>query len=109
MGMMERGFWQEVRHRWAEAYWDEFMRRPDVRKGRHCIRPEVSRSYTFGEEGTSAGQFFKQHLSRIKLNGEFVDWAKQDLRYLASAPAFENYLRERLKASSETNLQLVQS
>ena len=24
------------------AYWDEYMRRPDVRKGRQCIRPGVS-------------------------------------------------------------------
>merc|ERR1712187_860027 len=107
--MMERGVWQEVRDRWAEAYWDEFMRRPDVRKNRHCIRPEVSRSFTFGEEGVSQGQFFKQHLSRIKLNSEFVDWAKEDLSYLASAPAFDSYLRERLHAASDTDLGRVQS
>ncbi len=71
------------------AYWDEYMRRPDVRKNRHCIRhpngqyddacqeswlfltcspcklpatganqlgrPEISRSFTFGEEGVSGG------------------------------------------------------
>merc|ERR1719316_702493 len=58
--MMDANMWSEIRDRWAVAFWDEFMRRPDVRHGRHCIRPEISRSYTFGEEGVSKGQFYKQ-------------------------------------------------
>eukprot|EP00442_Polarella_glacialis_P057928 CAMPEP_0115058756 /NCGR_PEP_ID=MMETSP0227-20121206/6531_1 /TAXON_ID=89957 /ORGANISM="Polarella glacialis, Strain CCMP 1383" /LENGTH=123 /DNA_ID=CAMNT_0002443787 /DNA_START=66 /DNA_END=433 /DNA_ORIENTATION=+ len=49
--MMDKSMWSEVRDRWAVAFWDEFMRRPDVRKGRSCIRPEISRSFTFGEDG----------------------------------------------------------
>merc|ERR1719343_1687856 len=82
--MLRREVWLEVRERWAKAYWDEFMRRPDVRKGRQCIRPEVSRTFTFGEKGTSAGQFFKTHLSHIKLNTEAIDWSAQDLSFLGS-------------------------
>jgi len=102
--MMDRSLWDEVRDRWAEAYWDEFMRRADVRKGRHCIRPEISRTFTFGEEGISAGQFFKQHLSRIKLNTEQVDWASEDVGYLASASAFEEYIGGEIRAATETAL-----
>merc|ERR1711920_1011067 len=86
------------------GYWDEFMRRPDVRKGRHCIRPEVSRSYTFGEEGTSGGQFFKKHLSKIKLNSVDVDWESEDLSFLASASAFDDYLTSELQASTEVSV-----
>lgn len=102
--MMDKAMWGEVRDRWAVAYWDEFMRRKDVRKGRHCIRPEISRSFTFGEEGVSVGQFFKQHLAKIKLNDVDVDWKDQDNRMLASAEAFDNYLRERLRAATPVSL-----
>eukprot|EP00401_Gymnodinium_catenatum_P015039 CAMPEP_0117551844 /NCGR_PEP_ID=MMETSP0784-20121206/49398_1 /TAXON_ID=39447 /ORGANISM="" /LENGTH=491 /DNA_ID=CAMNT_0005348891 /DNA_START=139 /DNA_END=1614 /DNA_ORIENTATION=- len=102
--MMQRSLWDELRDRWAQAYWDEFMRRPDVRKGRHCIRPEVSRSYTFGEEGTSAGQFYREHLSRIKLNDVAVDWSSMDLGFLASKAAFDEYLQQKLREATESEL-----
>lgn len=56
--MLTADLWNEVKSRWPSgyahvrhshwyvyllSYWDEFMRRPDVRKGRHCLRPEISR------------------------------------------------------------------
>jgi len=94
--MMTNDVWGEVRDRWPDAFWDEFMRRPDVRKGRHCLRPDISRSYTFGSDGTSKGQFFKSHLSRIKLNDVMVDWTQQDLSRLKSAAAFDAYLTEQM-------------
>eukprot|EP00427_Karlodinium_veneficum_P067757 CAMPEP_0169321694 /NCGR_PEP_ID=MMETSP1017-20121227/9031_1 /TAXON_ID=342587 /ORGANISM="Karlodinium micrum, Strain CCMP2283" /LENGTH=148 /DNA_ID=CAMNT_0009416203 /DNA_START=123 /DNA_END=567 /DNA_ORIENTATION=+ len=72
--MMERSLWDEVRDRWAVAFLGRVHEKADVRKDRHCIRPEISRSFTFGEEGTSSGQFFKSHLSKIKLNDELVEW-----------------------------------
>lgn len=105
--MIDRNMWAEVHDRWPSAYWDEFMRRPDVRKGRHCIRPEVSRSFTFGEEGTSEGQFFKAHLSKIKLNNDSVDWAAEDLTRFASAAAFDLHLSEGLKAARHVELSQV--
>ncbi|CAJ1415212.1 unnamed protein product [Effrenium voratum] len=85
------------------------MRRPDVRKGRHCIRPELSRSFTFGEEGVSGGQFFKAHLGKIKLNEVMVDWSKQDLTHLASAQAFDDYLTEQLHQATPATLETVDS
>jgi alpha-1,3-mannosyl-glycoprotein beta-1,2-N-acetylglucosaminyltransferase len=39
---------------------------------------------TFGEKGVSAGQF-SQFLSSVKLNDVAVDWATEDLTYLAPA------------------------
>merc|ERR1719440_2551312 len=105
--MMDRRFWDEVRDRWAVAYWDEFMRRPDVRRGRHCIRPEVSRSYTFGEEGVSKGQFFKTHLSRIALNDQAIDWSKEDLSFLKSPDAYEQHLTKELQQALPVSLNEV--
>eukprot|EP00408_Alexandrium_pacificum_P038215 CAMPEP_0171286830 /NCGR_PEP_ID=MMETSP0790-20130122/69228_1 /TAXON_ID=2925 /ORGANISM="Alexandrium catenella, Strain OF101" /LENGTH=167 /DNA_ID=CAMNT_0011756313 /DNA_START=6 /DNA_END=509 /DNA_ORIENTATION=+ len=99
--------WSEVRSRWAEAYWDEFMRRPDVRKGRHCLRPEVSRSSTFGEQGTSAGQFFKKHLSRIRLSSEPLQWSSLDISALASPAAFDAHLAGELRAAARVQLSEV--
>lgn len=102
--MLLREVWLEVRERWAKAYWDEFMRRPDVRKGRQCIRPEVSRTFTFGEKGTSAGQFFKTHLSHIRLNTEAIDWSAQDLSFLGSTFAFDEWLGTRLREATSVRI-----
>merc|ERR1711972_330880 len=49
--LLLRELWVEIRNRWPDAFWDDFIRRKDVRKDRHCIRPEVSRTHTFGEIG----------------------------------------------------------
>ncbi|CEM09491.1 unnamed protein product [Vitrella brassicaformis CCMP3155] len=45
--------WAEVRGDWPvrEGYWDEWMRHTMIKRGYQCIRPEISRSYTFGEQG----------------------------------------------------------
>lgn len=78
--MMLRELWdQEIRARWPKGYWDEFMRAPDVRKGRVCVRPEVSRSFNYGEDGgVNKGQFFKSHLAHILRNTENVQWTQID-------------------------------
>jgi len=107
--MMERSLWDEIRDRFAVAFWDEFMRRPDVRKNRHCIRPEISRSFTFGEEGTSAGQFFKTHLSKIKLNDEPVDWETENLQFLSTPESFDRYLTHRMQQARRVDLGDVDS
>lgn len=105
--MMTRNMWDEVRDHWPEGFWDEFMRRPDVRKDRHCIRPEISRSSTFGAEGTSQGQFFKQHLSKILLSDVPLNWKQLDLAYLSSETAFDKYLVAQLQAATETTVNTI--
>lgn len=101
--MVAKSFWGEIRDRWAVAYWDEFMRRRDVRRERKCIRPDVSRSYTFGSEGTSSGQFFKKHLSKIKLNDVVVDWQGLDLGYLSSTVAFDDFLAIQVRSAKRVS------
>lgn len=105
--MLTRQFWGEVRDRWAVSYWDEFMRRPDVRRDRHCIRPEVSRTYTFGEKGTSSGQFFKAHLSKIRINDVPVPWDTMNLDFLGSVATFDEWLEARLRESVRVQLATV--
>ena len=77
---LTRQLWDELRDKWARAYWDEFMRLPRIRNRRQCIRPEISRTYHFGEKGgVSEGQFQPTHLSRIKINTTPVKWTEMDL------------------------------
>ena len=66
---------KELLPNWPGGYWDEYMRRPDVRKDRQCLRPEVNRVYHFGiKQGASFGQFNK-YLKKIKLNHNPIDWS----------------------------------
>lgn len=80
--LMTRALWRELGPKWPATYWDDWMRLPEQRKGRASIRPEVSRTYTFGAEGVSQGQFYEQHLRAMKLNDEPVDFGGMDLGYL---------------------------
>ncbi len=52
------------------------MRMEEVRRGRQCLRPEICRTYNFGERGSSRGQFYYRYLVPIKLNTADVPWAK---------------------------------
>lgn len=89
--MLLRSTWEELEPRWPGAFWDDWMRSPAQRRGRACVRPEVSRTITFGRRGVSNGQFFDQHLRFIKLSDRFVPFARLDLSYLRKErydPAF---------------------
>lgn len=59
-----------------KAYWDDWMRLEKTRHGRACVRPEVCRTYNFGESGSSKGQFYYRYLVPIKLNDVDVPWTK---------------------------------
>jgi len=74
--------WEELEPKWPAAFWDDWLRDPEQRKDRACIRPEICRTKTFGRVGVSNGQFYDKHLKFIKLNDRDVDWSKQDLTYL---------------------------
>ncbi|CAH8849089.1 unnamed protein product [Trichobilharzia szidati] len=80
--MLLNTFWMEIREGWPDVYWDEYLRKPYVRKGRACIRPEISRSITFGRIGISQGQYFDSHLKHIKLNDIKINFQYMDLSYL---------------------------
>ncbi|PRP75643.1 alpha-1,3-mannosyl-glycoprotein 2-beta-N-acetylglucosaminyltransferase-like isoform 1 [Planoprotostelium fungivorum] len=95
--MLNRNVWAELSDRWPKAFWDDWLRDRDRRKGRVCIRPEISRTFTFGSEGTSLGQFYNQYLRYIVLNDQPIDWSTKDVSYLKK----EEYDR-RLKEQIET-------
>ncbi|TNN20612.1 Alpha-1, 3-mannosyl-glycoprotein 2-beta-N-acetylglucosaminyltransferase isoform 2 [Schistosoma japonicum] len=90
--MLLREFWLEIREGWPDVYWDEYMRKSYVRKGRACIRPEISRSITFGRIGISQGQYFDSHLKYIKLSTTKINFQQLDLSYLN-----ENVYRNKFK------------
>lgn len=74
--------WSELKSKWPAAFWDDWMRDPDQRKDRACIRPEIPRTKTFGRIGVSNGQFYDRHLSKIQLNNKFYPFTTKDMSYL---------------------------
>ncbi len=90
--MMTRRLWNdELEAKWPRSYWDDWMREPAQRKKRHILRPEVSRTFHFGEKGGSSHNQFGSILSRVKRNEENIDWCKQDLSYLQEQLFDKNY------------------
>ncbi|XP_011040805.1 PREDICTED: alpha-1,3-mannosyl-glycoprotein 2-beta-N-acetylglucosaminyltransferase isoform X1 [Populus euphratica] len=87
--MLTKSIWDELSPKWPKAYWDDWLRLKENHKGRQFIRPEVCRTYNFGEHGSSLGQFFQQYLQPIKLNNVKVDWKAKDLSYLTK----DNYTK----------------
>ncbi|KAG8315216.1 Protein O-linked-mannose beta-1,2-N-acetylglucosaminyltransferase 1 [Homalodisca vitripennis] len=58
--------------------WDMWMRMAEVRKGRECIVPEVSRTYHFGSSGLNMNSYFqdtyfKTHSFNTQPNVNFVN------------------------------------
>ncbi|KAG8227563.1 hypothetical protein J437_LFUL000663 [Ladona fulva] len=80
--MLRRTLWSELAPKWPKSYWDDWVRQPEQRKNRACIRPEISRTRTFGKVGVSNGLFYEKHLKFIKLNEKFVPFTKQNLTNL---------------------------
>lgn len=80
--MLTKALWLELSTKWPRSYWDDWIRQPQQRKDRACIRPELSRTRTFGKIGVSNGLFFEKHLKYIKLNEKFVPFTKMNLSYL---------------------------
>ncbi|KAK8658413.1 hypothetical protein V6N13_036620 [Hibiscus sabdariffa] len=76
--MLTRSTWNELSPKWPKAY-PSWL---NNHKGRQFLRPEVCRTYNFGEHGSSMGQFFQNYLQPIKMNNIKVDWNSQDLSYL---------------------------
>ncbi|XP_038217823.1 alpha-1,3-mannosyl-glycoprotein 2-beta-N-acetylglucosaminyltransferase [Zerene cesonia] len=74
--------WDMLEPKWPEAFFDDWLRDPENTQGRACIRPEVSRTYSFGKVGVSKGLFFDLHLRYMQLNMEFVEFTKHNLTYL---------------------------
>eukprot|EP00095_Tigriopus_kingsejongensis_P000546 snap_masked-scaffold212_size255419-processed-gene-1.10 protein:Tk00546 transcript:snap_masked-scaffold212_size255419-processed-gene-1.10-mRNA-1 annotation:"alpha- -mannosyl-glycoprotein 2-beta-n-acetylglucosaminyltransferase" len=93
--MLTRDLWAELSPKWPASYWDDWIRQPAQRRQRACLRPEISRTKTFGKVGVSNGLFYDKHLKFIQLNAEPFDFTRADLSYLKRElydPAFEAQL-----------------
>ena len=68
----------------ASRYWDDWVREPGQmgQGAKSCIRPEISRTSTFGKKGVSNGQFFNEHLKFINHATTDVHFTQLDLSYL---------------------------
>ena len=116
---LSRDLWSELMVKWPRSYWDDWMREPAQRKGlsllfsfqrrfvprvtafhlvpfpgRSCIRPEVSRTKTFGKIGVSNGLFYEKHLKFIVLNTKFVPFTVLDLSFLGKEQYDEGWVSE---------------
>eukprot|EP00056_Hartaetosiga_gracilis_P006426 m.96550 g.96550 ORF g.96550 m.96550 type:complete len:481 (-) comp12470_c0_seq1:50-1492(-) len=81
--MLTRKLWvEELSSKWPSNFWDDWMREHEQRQGRACIRPEISRTSTFGRVGVSRGQFFDQYLKYIQLADSNIKFSEEDLSYL---------------------------
>ena len=82
--LLTRKLWEELGPKWPNeaGFWDDWLREAPQRRGRASIRPEVSRTFTFGSQGTSVGLFYRKYLANIELNAKPVDFGTIDLRYL---------------------------
>ncbi|KAG7174647.1 Alpha-1-3-mannosyl-glycoprotein 2-beta-N-acetylglucosaminyltransferase-like, partial [Homarus americanus] len=94
--MMTKELWDELGVKWPRSYWDDWVRAPEQRADRACIRPEVSRTRTFGKKGVSNGLFYEKHLKQIHLNDAYVPFSKMNLTYLLKEqydPVFEQQVQ----------------
>lgn len=115
--MLEKKTWLEMENDWPITFWDDWMRHPDQRKDRACIRPEISRTSTFGKIGVSKGQYFDKHLKFIEHSTKFVPFTKMDLSYLLRENYDEPFIRtvygtplltvSQLLSGSESSLKTV--
>ncbi|XP_057244401.1 alpha-1,3-mannosyl-glycoprotein 2-beta-N-acetylglucosaminyltransferase [Malurus melanocephalus] len=99
--------WDELEPKWPPAFWDDWMRQPEQRRGRSCVRPEVSRTMTFGRKGVSHGQFFDQYLKFIKLNDRFVPFTQLDLSYLKKEE-YERFFLQQVYSAPEVQIEELQ-
>ncbi|EFC42285.1 N-acetylglucosaminyltransferase I [Naegleria gruberi] len=93
--MMTRKLWEEdFGPKWPLGFWDDWIREGQNRRGRACIRPEISRTFTFGSVGGASSNQFSNFLSRIKLNSEKVDWEHFDINSLRKSNYDRNLIQE---------------
>ncbi|XP_060808685.1 alpha-1,3-mannosyl-glycoprotein 2-beta-N-acetylglucosaminyltransferase isoform X2 [Amyelois transitella] len=80
--MIMRHTWTKLAEEWPPAFFDDWLRNPMNTDGKACIRPEISRTHTFGKIGVSKGLFYENHLKSMHLNTKYVEFTKLDLSYL---------------------------
>ncbi|CAF1163801.1 unnamed protein product [Adineta steineri] len=82
--LLSQTIWNEIKGTWPAGFWDDWMRLPEQRHDRVCIRPEISRTAISpeGKKGVSQGQHYEKYLKKIIKNTVPVDWKSIDISYL---------------------------
>ncbi|XP_049855138.1 alpha-1,3-mannosyl-glycoprotein 2-beta-N-acetylglucosaminyltransferase-like [Schistocerca gregaria] len=80
--MLARKEWARLAPGWPKAFWDDWLRRPEQRLGRACLRPEISRTRVFAAYGVSRGYYFEEHIRRVVLSKHFVPFTQFRLDHL---------------------------
>jgi alpha-1,3-mannosyl-glycoprotein beta-1,2-N-acetylglucosaminyltransferase len=112
--MMSRTVWDGpashpdtgLNRNWApNGFWDDWLRESDIRRGRQIIRPEISRSFHFGNvDGASTGNKVNEKLNKIKLEENSIHWEDLDLSHLAASSFADNYWNRVSRAKSVKNV-----
>jgi alpha-1,3-mannosyl-glycoprotein beta-1,2-N-acetylglucosaminyltransferase len=109
--LLTRRLWAELEGKWPDekGFWDDWLREPPQRSRRASIRPEVSRTFTFGKAGgASGGQFYSKYLGKIALSAATVSWGRVDLSYLLRdnyEARFQKWLAEATPVGIERAMQ----
>ena len=102
--MMTRKLWNdELASKWPPGYWDDWLREPDQRLGRHILRPEVSRTFHFGSKGGASSNLFGDKLSHIELDHDAVDWTQQDVAASLSEDKFDETYFSMVESALKVN------
>ncbi|NWU73656.1 MGAT1 acetylglucosaminyltransferase, partial [Pterocles burchelli] len=99
--------WDELEPKWPFFFWDDWMRQPEQRRDRSCIRPEISRTMIFFFKGVSHGQFFDHFFFFIKLNDRFVPFFFFYLSYLKKEE-YELFFFPKVYAAPEVKVEELQ-
>uniref|UniRef100_F1KYW1 Alpha-1,3-mannosyl-glycoprotein 2-beta-N-acetylglucosaminyltransferase n=1 Tax=Ascaris suum TaxID=6253 RepID=F1KYW1_ASCSU len=108
--MLNVDLWKELSPKWPLTYWDDWLRRQDIRSNRACIRPEVSRTahnLKVAGKGTSGG-LYKKYLASIHLPESPIDFSLLDLSYLTKNN-YDRILRKRLSEANEISVEMVEN
>ena len=105
--LMPRRVWVELSPKWPKAYWDDWLREPKHRKGRHILRPEVCRTLHYGINGVSNAQYQSSWMTDIRLNTVPMDFSKVDLGYLQAGRWDSYYIDGHVKKAQLSTQQLL--
>ena len=107
--MMTSRLWhEELKSKWPDGYWDDWLREPPQRKNRVTIRPEISRTFTFGKKGVSHAQFFERYLGKVVLNKEHINWKTLDFSYL-NKESYDKELHDAVDKATATDVSTVKN
>ncbi|KAL3781481.1 hypothetical protein HJC23_009150 [Cyclotella cryptica] len=80
-----------LKGKWPDGFWDDWIREFNIRRGRQVLRPEISRSFHYGNVKGASASDAALKLSKIQLDEINVHWEDEDLSYLDAATFAQMY------------------